>query len=183
MLMSQPRTSQSSIQYRNPNYQNYMPYPTNQPFMSHPYPSKHIVYPQHQRGIHPRTQTYPTQFIGGMHRHGQMGQYQQQQPLGQYVPRDTHEKMIRKYENVLRMLKAQNIAVIDKLRILMKRMYDQEKMVKDYILTGVINDTTEASQQKFMENFKSISNQYQQNNHNNIIEEYKQPDFQYEIYD
>ena len=99
------------------------------------------------------------------------------------MSRETHEKMIRKYENVLRMLKAQNIAVIDKLRILMKRMYDQEKMVKDYILTGVINDTTEASQQKFMENFKSISNQYQQNNHNNIIEEYKQPDFQYEIYD
>jgi hypothetical protein len=90
--------------------------------------------------------------------------------------------MVRKYENALRMLKAQNFTVIDKLRILMRRMYDQEKMVKDYILTGAINYTTEASQQKFMENLKSISNQYQQKNQQ-IIEEYKQPDFQYENYD
>ena len=75
------------------------------------------------------------------------------------MSRDAHEKIVRKYENALRMLKAQNLTVIDKLRILMRRMYDQEKMVKDYILMGAIDYTTEASQKKFMENLKSISNQ------------------------
>jgi hypothetical protein len=80
-----------------------------------------------------------------MNRHVQMGGYQQQQPIGQYVSREAHEKMVRKYENALRMLKAQNLAVIDKLKILMRKMYEQEKMVKDYILSGVLNGSAEAS--------------------------------------
>ncbi len=65
--------------------------------------------------------------------------------MGQYVSREAHDKMVRKYENVLRMLKAQNLAVIDKLKILMRKMYEQEKMVKDYILSGVVNGSAEAS--------------------------------------
>lgn len=63
--------------------------------------------------------------MGNNPRQVQMNSYPPQQPSGQFVPRDIYEKMVKKYENALKILKAQNIGVIEKLKILTKKVFEQ----------------------------------------------------------
>jgi hypothetical protein len=70
------------------------------------------------------------------------------------------------------MFKSQNIKIIEKLKLQIRKTQEQYAMVKDWILSANPTDLTEDKQEKLMENFKGINTEYL---HETVLEEDKQP--------
>jgi hypothetical protein len=58
------------------------------------------------------------------------------------------------------MLKSQNVQIIEKLKLQIRKTQEQYTMVRDWILSANPTDLNEDRQEKLIENFKGMNTEY-----------------------
>ncbi len=163
--MNHPRNNQSLSQFRNPNFMGY-PMANNQHFTPNipsSYNPKPAIYPLQQRP-QPRNDIFqqpPPSSQYSVHRQPQISSpYTFQQASNQYVPKQTHEKLSKQYEITLKMFKSQNVKIMEKLKLQIRKTQEQYTMVRDWIISANPTDLNEDRQEKLIENFKGMNTEY-----------------------
>ena len=55
------------------------------------------------------------------------------------------------------MIKAQNNALVEKLKIQVKKMNEQYKLMRDWVISGDMNGLNQTMAARMMENFKGVN--------------------------
>ena len=67
---------------------------------------------------------------------------QTQKTPGQFISIEDHDMSIKQYRITLTMIKNQNNALIEKMKMQITKANEQYKMVKDWILSTEINESS-----------------------------------------